>query len=38
MTQMNISQNRNRLIAIENTLVIAKEEVGGEREGLGVWD
>ena len=28
----------DRRTAIENTLVIAKEEVGGERDGLGVWD
>ena len=35
---MNISQNRNRLTDIENGLVIAKEEAGGERDGLGDWD
>ena len=35
---MNISQNRNRLTDTENGLVIAKEEAGGERDGLGNWD
>ena len=30
-------QNRNRLTAIENRLVVAKGEWGRERDGLGIW-
>ena len=32
-----IYKNRNKLIDIENTLVVAKGEGGREREGLGAW-
>ena len=41
MAQMNLSwtylQNRNGLADVEKRLIVAKGEVGRERDGLGVW-
>ena len=38
MIPMNLFTNRNRLIDIENRLVVAKGEEGMGEGKLGVWD
>ena len=41
IVQMNLQQNRNRVTAIENKLMVTKGESGGEEEGgdkMGAWD
>lgn len=38
MVQMNLKRNINRLIDIENILMVTKKEVGGQIMGMGLAD